>query len=67
MTDTNRKNADEKAQDVIHGRNLAGASYGANEREQTEDARRAARDKTDEAGEFVTDAEIESREDDITP
>ena len=46
----------------MHGRSLAGASYGANEREQTEDARRGLRDKADEAGEFVTDGELEARE-----
>ena len=41
---------------------LAGGSYGANEREQTEDIERARHAQPDEAGEFVTDAETEVRE-----
>ena len=49
--------------DVMHGRGLAGAEYGANEAEQTIERQRAGRDHTDEAGEnMVTDAEIEARE-----
>jgi hypothetical protein len=48
--------------DVMHGRNLEGAEYGATEREQTRDRERVVRgDKTDEIGE-VADAEIEARE-----
>ena len=48
--------------DVMHGRSLEGASYGATEREQTEDIQRATRQAPDETGEFVTDAEMEARE-----
>jgi hypothetical protein len=58
MPDKNRK----KSSDEIHGRSFAGASYGANEREQTEDIERARRQLPDEAGEFITDAEAEVRE-----
>lgn len=57
--DKRRKSTD----DVMHGRDLAGGEYGANEAEQTIERQRAGRDHTDEAGEdMVTDAEIESRE-----
>lgn len=57
--DKRRKTTD----DVMHGRNLAGAEYGANEMEQTIERERAGRDHTDEAGEnMVTEAEIEARE-----
>ena len=49
--------------DVMHGRSLAGAEYGANEREQTDERERAGRTHLDEAGEsMVTEAEIEARE-----
>ena len=51
--------------DVMHGRSLAGAEYGANEREQTDERNRIARGgaRADEIGEVeVTDAEIEARE-----
>lgn len=52
-----------KFEDIMHGRSLEGASYGATEREQTEDILRNQHPAADEAGEFVTDAEIEARED----
>jgi hypothetical protein len=58
MTDKNRKESD----DVIRGRSFEGASYAANEREQTRDMERARRPQADEAGEFITDAETEVRE-----
>lgn len=60
----NRPNRE--AEDVMHGRNLEGAEYGATEREQTRDRERVARgDHTDEIDEVeVTDAEIEAREED---
>ena len=49
--------------DVMHGRSLAGAEYGANEREQTDERERAGRGNFDETGEsMVTEAEIEARE-----
>lgn len=57
--DKRRKTTD----DVMHGRNLAGGEYGANEMEQTVERERAGHDRTDEAGEnMVTEAEIEARE-----
>lgn len=64
----NRKAKKQRAsgsKDIMHGRSLAGAEYGANEREQTSDRERVVRgaDRTDEIGEVeVTDAEIEARE-----
>lgn len=49
--------------DVMRGRSLAGAEYGANEREQTDERERAGHAHLDEAGEsMVTEAEIEARE-----
>jgi len=72
MTDDKRKKAKPKPEpDVMHGRDLAGASYGATEREHTEDLERIAGDVPDESDEFVTDAELEAREaaskDDLSP
>jgi len=52
-----------EARDVMHGRDFAGANIAATEREQTRDRASAAQGKLgDEAGEFVTDAEVEARE-----
>jgi len=54
-----------ESDDIMHGRSLAGAEYGANEREQTDERNRVARGgaRMDEIGEVeVTDAEIEARE-----
>ena len=57
------KKREESDDDVMHGRSFAGASYGANEEEQTRDRERVARNaEADEAGEMVTDAEMEVRE-----
>lgn len=62
--DRDRKERGRPSDDVMHGRNLAGGEYGANEREQTAERERAGHDRTDEAGEnMVTDAELEARED----
>jgi hypothetical protein len=58
MTDNKRNESD----NAISGRSFAGASYGANEREQTRDLERARRPQADEAGEFVTDAETDARQ-----
>ena len=58
-----RKDERAKGDDVMHGRDLAGGEYGANEREQTIERQRAGHDHTDEAGEsMVTEAELEARE-----
>ena len=65
MTDDQAKKNDQtnRDEDVMHGRSLAGAEYGANEREQTDERERAGRVHLDESGEsMVTEAEIESRE-----
>ncbi len=66
MPNDKRKKSPVRNDDVMHGRSLAGAEYGANELEQTRDRVRVGRDNTDEAGEIadsdVTDAEIEARE-----
>ncbi len=57
------KRRDKSDDDVMHGRSFAGASYGANEEEQTRDRERVANDaQTDESGEMITDAEMEVRE-----
>lgn len=57
------RDSNEKARDVMHGRDFAGANIAATEQEQTRDRARAAEGKlADEAGEFVTDAEVEARE-----
>ncbi len=52
------------ADDVMHGRSLAGAEYGANEKEQTQDMERVVDHAPDQADDddFVTDAEMEVRE-----
>lgn len=52
------------AEDVMPGRSFAGASYAANEGEQTRERERVAEEsRLDEAGEpEVTEAEIEARE-----
>jgi hypothetical protein len=65
MTDdqAGKKDESHRDEDVMHGRSLAGAEYGANEREQTDERERAGRVHLDEAGEsMVTEAEIEARE-----
>ena len=60
MASKKREGSDD---DVMHGRRFAGASYGANEEEQTRDRERAAREgQMDESGEVITDAEMEVRE-----
>jgi hypothetical protein len=57
------RDSKEEARDVMHGRDFAGANIAATEQEQTRDRDRAAQGKlADEAGEFVTDAEVEARE-----
>lgn len=62
-----RKTPSTTSDDVMHGRDLAGAEYGANEAEQTRERQRAGRDRTDEAGEAtVTDAELEARDEENT-
>jgi hypothetical protein len=72
MADNSRDKPKAKQdEDVMHGRSFAGASYGANEREQTRERERVA-DHVDEADEMVTDAELEepesmSTDDDQTP
>src|SRR4051812_20775803 len=68
MTDKKRKDksAQPSSDDIMHGRSFEGTSYAATEREQTEDARRIP-GRTDEAGEFVTDAEMEVREANSSP
>ena len=63
--DRSKKQRANDSDDIMHGRSLAGAEYGANEREQTDERNRVARggERTDEIGEVeVTDAEIEARE-----
>jgi hypothetical protein len=63
MADKKRGKSKETQDDVMHGRSFAGASYGANEQEQTRDREQAGNaETTDEAGEFITDAEMEVRE-----
>lgn len=61
----NRRSRDteprEKGQDVMRGRSLAGAEYGANEEEQTRERERAGRDHTDEVGE-ITETELDDDE-----
>jgi len=60
MADKRRDKSDD---DVMHGRSLAGASYGANEEEQTRDRERAGTNaEMDEEGDMITDAEMEVRE-----
>ena len=57
------KRRDKSDDDVMHGRSFAGASYGANEEEQTRDRERAGTNaEMDEEGEMITDAEMEVRE-----
>src|SRR5690348_10033044 len=54
-----------RGKDVMHGRSFAGANIAATEREQTRERERIAEhggENLDEAGEMVTDAEIEARE-----
>jgi hypothetical protein len=53
--------AHRKGGDVMHGRSLAGAEYGANEEEQTHERERAGRDHTDEVGE-ITETELDDDE-----
>ena len=53
--------APRKGSDVMRGRSLAGAEYGANEEEQTRERERAGRDHTDEVGE-VTETELDDGE-----
>jgi hypothetical protein len=52
MTDKKRSESEERE----------GTSYAATEREQTRDIERARHPQPDEAGEFITDAEMEVRE-----
>lgn len=59
MADKRRKKSQE---DIMHGRSLEGASYGATEREQTEAILRNMHPAADEAGEYITDAELDERE-----
>jgi hypothetical protein len=72
MADNSRDKPKAKPDDdVMHGRSFAGASYGANEREQTRERERVA-DNVDEVDEIVTDAELDESEatptdDDVTP
>ena len=58
------KRRDKSDDDVMHGRSFAGASYGANEEEQTRDRERVVKHaEADESGEtMITDAEMEVRE-----
>ena len=54
-----------RGKDVIRGRSFAGSNVFNTEEEQTRDRQRVADqkgDSADEAGEFVSDAEIEARE-----
>jgi hypothetical protein len=54
-----------RGKDVMRGRSHAGANIFNTERQQTLDRQRIAEhggEPLDEAGEFVTDAEIEARE-----
>ena len=54
-----------RGKDVMHGRSFAGANWANTERQQTRDRQRIADHKgenLDEAGELVTDAEIEERD-----
>jgi len=63
--DKSNKQRPNDTDDVMHGRSLAGAEYGANEREQTDERNRVVRGgaRMDEIGEVeVTAAEIEARE-----
>ena len=50
-----------KGSDVMRGRSLAGAEYGANEEEQTRERERAGHDHTDEVGE-ITETELDDGE-----
>ena len=54
-----------RGKDVMHGRSFAGANIANTEEQQTRDRQRVADhggEPLDEAGEMVTDAEIEARE-----
>jgi len=54
-----------RGKDVMHGRSFAGANIANTEQQQTRDRQRIADHRgepPDEAGEMVTDAEIEARE-----
>jgi hypothetical protein len=54
-----------RGKDVMHGRSFAGANIANTEQQQTRDRQRIADHRgepLDEAGEMVTDAEIEARE-----
>lgn len=52
----------EPGADVMHGRSFAGQNIANTERGQTRDRERVVRGETlDEAGESVTDAEVEAR------
>jgi hypothetical protein len=63
MAEKRRDKSDKSDDDVMHGRSFAGASYGANEEEQTRDRERAGTNaQMDEEGEMITDAEMEVRE-----
>ena len=65
--DRAKKQRANDSDDIMHGRSLAGAEYGANEREQTDERNRVVRGgaRADEIGEVeVTEAEIEAREED---
>lgn len=66
MPDKKRRKKTQKTEkpDIMHGRSFEGASYGATERERTEDARRIPGQTDDE---FVTDAEMEVREANSSP
>ena len=60
-----KKRKKEKADDVMHGRSFEGAEYAATEREQTEAIERTVRaGQEEEPDDFVTDAELEAREND---
>ena len=53
-----------RGKDVMHGRSFAGANIANTEQQQTRDRQRIADHRgepLDEAGEMVTDAEIEAR------
>ena len=54
MTEHNRRKTDR--------RDIDSTSYGATEREQTRDIERIHRRQSNEANEFITDAETEKRE-----
>ena len=64
MTNDKQKKDNKKKpfSDVMHGRSFAGTQWAADQEEQTRDIERASGARRDESDDFVTDAELEARE-----